>query len=405
MTPIAFNRTLLLTALKRVAPVLVKNPPLPIMDSLHFSVSAGQARITATSLEQTAQVTIPCQADDDCIFCIEAAPLLKLIDRCSEQPISFEVADTNVLIVIKDGEYTFPLFPVQDFPEIPNYSMAEEYFFCQSGQFLDSLGKVSYAIGTNELRPAMTHVLQVTDLAGTSTFIATDAHRLAKVWVNEFCYDMDGHASIYSENDTPISCLWSAAAAKAASKFIKPGVIKVVKTPTFLFIEQDEDFYAFQQTDYKFPEASQVIPAMPLRIEHVDAAMLADILDRVSVVSSKEVTNSVKLTFQKNKLLLTANDELNDMKGQETIAFLRNTTEPNIGDDIYKEEEAARATISVALNINSLKQAISNLEYQKNGVVQFQINGKERPLVMISYDELDGEQALETHLIMPIMLN
>jgi DNA polymerase III sliding clamp (beta) subunit (PCNA family) len=62
---------------------------------------------------------------------------------------------------------------------------------------------------------------------------------------------------------------------------------------------------------------------------------------------------------------------------------------------------SAAETMIVHVNIKSLQEAINALEYQ-DGVVQFGINGASRPLTMQSFEEFNGIEAGEIHLLMPL---
>ena len=398
---IVFNPSDLLAGLKRIKGIIPKDPVLPILADFHFAVYGDYVTVTASNLEITASVdimtTMPIEGTGD--FTIEAAPLLKLIEAAEIEPLIVEIAfgdNQHAAFTTKQGNYKLPISNADDYPEIPNYSTSDEYFHTTRHILLPMFEKVAYALSKDELRPAMTCVRNVIQLSGIADVTATDAHRLGNAWHNRFAVDPeDGTSEVYSVYESSIEILWTPQAVKLLPKFMGDGIYKIMKNDRQIFVAARDGFFCFQQVDAKYPDTRGLFPEMPLRIENVRIEDLRRVLSRMIVVAPA-LTHTVRLTFNKHLLILMAEDFDNSKSGTEKIELME-----EIDAETGKVMVKTSPTMTVHVNIKSLAEALDNLQYQE-GIVQFGINGASRPLTMRSLEEVNGEEATERHLLMPI---
>lgn len=384
----------------RIKGCIASKPVIPIIENFRFIVDGNNCYIAATDLTMSAEVQINCDASDDVSFCIEAKPLLSLVKDAGNQPIAFEVDEKAAVISIATGNYELPILDTEEFPTIPNFSYAEEGVECYASNFLEACAKVSYAVGHDELRPAMMGVCQVLNFDYSSTFYATNGYVAAKFWQNDFILADDSHTPIF--NDNAFSCIWPASALKTLASFLKGPEIKIVKEETHLFVCQGNDAFILQKIAGEYPNVESIILSSPVRTAMVRIPDLQNVLYRMQVVSSANIIGDVHLTFNRDQLIVKA--EASDVArfGSEVIDLVfPPEQEPQIGDDIKRADKEEAKTFTIFLSCKHLMTALDNLSYPK-GIVRFYIYGTNRQFQMCSMESFDGDEASEVHLIMPI---
>lgn len=415
MTTLHFNGKDLLTQCKRIKPLIEKNPVLPICSDFHIHVSFTEVTITATNLVQTGQVIVPFQPEiqDEFVFTVDAAAFMKLVEAAP--PIFTMKFDlTNhvcVQILVPEGTYTLPLGedPTQ-FPTIPEFEFAEHYFYTNKENMKDLFDKVSYALSSDQLRPAMCCVNMIVGISGAGQVTATDAHALAKAWNSQYAIETDETMiSVYSEDEADIKILWPGTVVRSMLKFLNDDEIyRIIKTSNHIFVTSDRAMFCFQVTEGNYPDTEAVIPQLPTRIETVDIQELQHVIDRMKVVANN-VMNAVRLTFGNHYLYVRTENFDDGRKGVERIWLKKEESEETsvtvtVNGVEYDFEQILgdRNAMTVHVNLEALERGLSHLEYT-DGVVQFGINGATRPITMKSFCEHNGEEACEIHLLMPIL--
>jgi DNA polymerase-3 subunit beta len=111
--------------------------------------------------------------------------LIDTVKEIKEPELIIEVGETQATIRIEKvkGKYSTPIQSVTDYPQTPDVEI-EKSINSDSDQLQKAIGKVFFALGTDDLRPAMTGVL--VEVGGNQTsVVATDAHVLSKYVINE----------------------------------------------------------------------------------------------------------------------------------------------------------------------------------------------------------------------------
>ena len=402
MTHISIETAALKEGLKRLKGIIPSKPVVPILSYCHFQCDGDKIYLTATDLEQTAQVCLyESQFSEDISFCVELAPLLYLISNSEKSETEIKVYDEKVVVLTDAGEYSFPIPVGEDFPEIPNFEGADEYFTCMPSKFESGLAHVIHAVGTDELRPAMMHVQLKTTIDGCGTFYATNGYVLSKYWDNSLAIRED-EVTVYTENNF-IKTLWSVSAAKNLTKFLKGTPIQVKQDNRRVFIIQGDDWYAFQQTEAAFPDIDSIHIPAPVMTGTFDLPALMEILGRMKVAIDGS-TNHIRFTVNKNQgMYIVAQNEINDRSGKEYIPMIVDNEDGPIRPPSLIDEEivAGEDSMTLAVNLALFSDILAALHYKERVRMLFAAPNRTLSIVSVNTDD---EEACEKHLIMPINL-
>jgi len=149
----------LLKGLQAISGVINPNSVLPILENYLFQVSNGQLTVTASDLETTMQTTLPVESKEDGVIAVPAKIILDSLKTFPEQPVTFTIDnDKNSVEISSDnGKYKITGESGNDFPNIPepeNVSSIE----MSSKVLSNAINKTLFAVGTDEMRPAMSGV-------------------------------------------------------------------------------------------------------------------------------------------------------------------------------------------------------------------------------------------------------
>lgn len=112
---ITINAKDLSTALSRIAAVAPRRTTIPIIEMLAFSVSGTSLKITATSLDIEASVTVPCETESEGAAAVHAS-LSAVVKSMGKRDISLEMVDARLNVTGGRNAYDFATLPIADFP-------------------------------------------------------------------------------------------------------------------------------------------------------------------------------------------------------------------------------------------------------------------------------------------------
>jgi DNA polymerase-3 subunit beta len=170
----------LLKQLQLIAGVVSTNTVLPILEDFLFDIKEGKLTVFSTDLETSMSAVMDVEANEDGKIAIPAKLLMEILKTLPEQPLTFSINDQNLAIEITSdkGKYRLTGENGDDFPRIPVPEETKEIKLPAS-VISNAINKTLFAVGTDDMRPAMTGVNFELSPDGL-TFIATDAHRLVR---------------------------------------------------------------------------------------------------------------------------------------------------------------------------------------------------------------------------------
>ncbi len=366
------STTSLLKHLQSVQGVINSSSVLPILDNFLFDIDDKKLTICTTDLNTTMKTSLAIEGKGQAKIAVPSKILLETLKSLPEQPITFSFDENTFAIEINTdkGKYKLSGENGEDFPAIPEVSRASS-FSLPSSSLLSAITNTLFAVGTDELRQAMTGVKFELN-ANSINFVATDAHKLVLHTVKKIAIAETGGFIVPRK---ALNLLKSAL----------PGddtLVNVEHNSTNVFFSFKDIHLVCRLIDQKYPDYTAVIPKDNTNILTIGRAEFLSTLRRISIYSNK-TTYQVRLKIKGSELQVSAEDLDFSNQADETLACEYSGTDMEIG-----------------FNARFLIEMLNTLEGDQ---VKFEMSLPSRPGVMLPTGQDESEETLM--LIMPVMLN
>jgi DNA polymerase-3 subunit beta len=290
----------LLAGLQSVQNVVSSRTTLPILSNVHLKAEGNRLDLTATDLD----VTISCSVDATVKTAgATTLPVKKLVGIAKElasQEIELEVDDKNFCSV-RAGSSFFKIrgLGAEEFPPLPKFKEDKKVNLPQE-KLRSMVKKTAFAISTDESRYVLNGIF-VSLKEHKLTMVATDGRRLALV-------DEDVEVGTGSQGEFIIP----AKAVNELNRLLQDKgeiEIKFSDNQAAFTLKDDKDrtiLIITKLIEGNYPNYRQVIPAETRERVPLGREEFMHALRRAEIMTS-EKQNSVKLTFGKNTLAITAN--------------------------------------------------------------------------------------------------
>ena len=290
----------ILSGLQAVQNVVSTRTTLPILSNVLLNAKDGRLELTATDLD----VTIACGVEATVTQAgATTVPVKKLFGICREltnSEIEIDVDEKNVC-ALRSGASFYKIngLAADEFPPLPKFEERKKVIL-QQEKLKTMLRKTSFAISMDETRYVLNGVL-FSLKEHKVTLVATDGRRLALV-------DEEAEVSEESEADFIVPTK----AINELNRLLQPTgqvEIKLAENQAAFSLKDDQGFSVLIITklvDGNYPNYRQVIPAETKERIPMAREEFLHALRRAEIMTS-EKSNSVKLTFTKNNLAITAN--------------------------------------------------------------------------------------------------
>jgi len=290
----------LLNGLQSVQNVVSTRTTLPILSNVLLRAESKHLELTATDLDVTITCSVEGTAKKSGATTLPVKKLFGIARELASSEIDLEVDDKNVC-TLRSGSSFFKIrgLGAEEFPPLPKFKEDKKILMPQE-KVKGMLKKTSFAISTDESRYVLNGIF-FSLKEHKLTMVATDGRRLALV--DE---EVDVAANSQGEFIVP---------AKAVNE-----LNRLLQDEGEVEIKFSDNQAAFTLKDDKgnatlvitkliegnYPNYRQVIPAETkervtlMRDEFLHALRRAELM-------TSEKQNSVKLTFSKNNLAITAN--------------------------------------------------------------------------------------------------
>jgi DNA polymerase-3 subunit beta len=295
----------IINGLQAVQNVVSSRTTLPILSNVLMRAEGDRVEFTATDLDVTIACSVEAKIKKSGVSTVPVKKLFGVVRELNGNDIEIEVDEKNTCIIHCGASfYKIHGLSADEFPPLPKFKDDKKISMPQK-TIKEMLKKTSFAISTDESRYVLNGVF-VSLKDQKMTVVATDGRRLAKV----------------EDEEVDIS-------EKSQGEFIVPAkavneLNRLLQEKGDLEIKFSENQAAFKLKDDKendkgfsiliitkliegnYPNYRQVIPVetkerVPLaREEFLHALRRAEIM-------TSEKFNSVRLTFSKNNLAITAN--------------------------------------------------------------------------------------------------
>jgi DNA polymerase-3 subunit beta len=297
---LTISKDQILNGLQAVQNVVSSRTTLPILSNVLLQADGERVEFTATDLDVTVACSVEAKVKKSGAITVPVRKLFGIVRELGGGEIDIEVDDKNEC-GIRSGSSFYKIHGIgaDEFPPMSKFKDDKKVALTQETT-KSMLGKTSFAISTDESRYVLNGVF-ISLRDHKMTMVATDGRRLALV-------DEEVEISEKSQGEFIIP----AKAVNELSRLLQEKgdvEIKFGENQAAFRLKDDKGFSVLILTkliEGNYPNYRQVIPTetkerVPLvREEFLHALRRAEIM-------TSEKANSVKLSFSKNNLVITAN--------------------------------------------------------------------------------------------------
>ena len=342
---------------------------LPILLNFLIQAKEGKLTISATDLEIGIVVDIPAKIEEEGEITIPAKTLTELISATPVDKITLETKPEGLVMTGEKIKTVFQTTPAEDFPRLYE-ERGEKVASVKRGLTDKDFSRVVFAASPDTERPALSGVLIRKERGGYS-LVATDGYRLSlKKHAMAGKEKGVGETSVIvpSRVIRELILMGKEAEGEDVSVYVSSEKNQI------LFSEEDTTLVG-RLIEGEFPNYEKIIP----QSHSTKTVFSREELQRAvkaSYVFARQTANIVKLSVQKDKIIVSANA-------------------PSVGNSIVEvEAKTTGSENEIAFNARYLLDFFSNIEEDE---ISFEMAGPLAPGVF----KIVGDDSF-LHLIMPI---
>ncbi|ALJ56522.1 DNA polymerase III subunit beta [Candidatus Xiphinematobacter sp. Idaho Grape] len=292
---LVLTKEALLEGLQRTQNVVGPRPTLPVLSNALLETAKERLRITTTDQSTTIQCHVPASVEVPGATTLPARRLAAIVRELCGGDVSIETDSRNVSTIRCMSSF-FRIFglPKEEFPELFEIKDATHVSIEQSTLF-EGLKCTSYAISTDETRYILNGILfSIRD--ERLTLVATDGRRLA-------LYEIEVQLP---HNQQELEFILPTKTVSELQRLLREdGNLTLSITQNVVAFHLGTIFLISKLIEGDYPDYRRVIPGKPGERIKLEREVLLNTVRRVSLLSLNK-TNSVRLTFTKNKMDITA---------------------------------------------------------------------------------------------------
>ena len=297
---LTISKDQIIHGLQSVQNVVSTRTTLPILSNVLLEAEGDRLKLTATDLDVTITCSVEAQVKKAGATTVPVKKLFGIVRELSNSEIELEVDDKNNCSIRAGASfYKVNGLAAEEYPPLPKFKDEKKVSLKQETVKL-MMRKTSFAISTDESRYVLNGIfMSLKD--HKLTMVATDGRRLALV-------DEEVDVTEQSQGEFIVP-------AKAVNE-----LNRLLQGTGELEIRYSDNQAAFNLKDDKgfsiliiskliegnYPNYRQVIPGEAKERVSLQREEFLHALRRAEIMTS-EKSNSVKLTFTKNNLAITAN--------------------------------------------------------------------------------------------------
>ncbi len=353
-----------------VASVIPSKSTLPILENFLFEVSKSVLTITATDLDTSISSTLKVTDAADGTIAVPARRITETIRSLPNVDVQFvaDIASNKILMKTPNGEYKLTGEPHDNYPTLPAFEGNQR--LPVSGEVLRRLiTKTSFAVSSDELRPAMMGILFQLRKKEIRT-VATDGHRLVK------CINTGITSS--TERDIVIP----AKALTIVAKSAPDSDSNLMFDDHHIMVNFGNSTLVARIIEDKYPNYESVIPGDNNKKLIVDKQQLLASVRRTAIYAST-TNHQVRFSLKKGSMSVSAEDIDFGSEARETIPC------------DYSSE-----AMEIGFNSAYVIDILSHIDTDE---VRFELSTPTRAATIQPVTQREGEDLLM--LVMPVRLN
>lgn len=289
----------LLSAVQIVQKATATKTTLPILTGIYLSASNGSLELQATDYEVGISITIPAEISDPGKAVLSGKFFPEIIRKIAGQNIEIYSSSQSSIITVSSEKTEFKIlsFPAEEFPTIKKFE-SNNVLSVKDDVLRDLIRKTVFACSSDDSRPLFTGALMEVSEAEIN-MVATNTHRLALKK-----HHLSGFAG--------------------ALKIIIPGkllneIMKIINfdvpTEVNIYWLKNQVAFAFDNIyvmsrviEGQFPDYKKVIPLDFTSFCLLDANVLFEAVERVSLLAKDGEYNIIKIKFTSTTIELSGNN-------------------------------------------------------------------------------------------------
>ena len=290
------SKDAIIKGLQMVQSVISPHPTFPILKNVAIKAEKGHLNLIVTDLNVSMNCIIEADVGKEGSTTFDARRIFSIVKELPQDQVEFDVDEKDVA-EMRCGASYYKLYGMnfEDFPPMPMIDKAVEgavsYTVAQI-DFREMMKKTCYAASDDESRQILNGVL-LSFKNQKLTVVATDGRRLALV-------EQELEVPTEKQMDVVIPT-------KTVGELLKllgdKGNLTISATQKLVSFEIGNTVVVSKLVEGTYPNYLQVIPAQNEQRIPIERESFLAALRRVSLINDK--TMSVKMTFMKNKLVLT----------------------------------------------------------------------------------------------------
>jgi DNA polymerase-3 subunit beta len=344
---------------------------LPILLNFLIEAKEGRLVISATDLEIGIVVEVPAKTETKGSITVPAKTFVELVGMIPSGKITLETTQGGLVMTGEKEETTFQTTPADDFPKLYE-DKGQQVMVLKKETMGGDFSKVVFAASPDSERPALSGVLVKEDKDGF-LLVATDGYRLS----------LKKHALQSAKKKQTGETVSIIVPSKVIRELIQMEkdeeaqdvVVYVSKEKNQIVFSQNDTTLIGRLIEAEFPNYEKIIPAdfSTKTVFEKDSLQKAI---KAGYVFARQTAGIIKLSIQKDKILISANA-------------------PSVGkNQIEVEAKTTGEENEIAFNARYLLDFLAN---SGSETISFEMNGPLNPGV---FKETNDPSFM--HLIMPI---
>lgn len=297
---LTISKEQMLQGLQAVQNIVSTRTTLPVLSNVLLRAEENRLDLTATDLDVSISSAVEATVTKPGAVTLPAKKLFGIVRELPSPEIELEVDDKNVCRVVAGSSYyKINGLAAEEFPPLPKFAENRRITLPQD-KLKSLLRRTSFAISTDESRFVLNGIfMSLKD--HKVTLVATDGRRLALAEE-----EVDVPAGSQGECIVPSKAINELNRLLATQNDVE---IKFTDNQVAFTLQGANGFSTLiisKLIDGNYPNYRQVIPAESKERIPLVREELLQALRRAEIMTS-EKSNSVKLSFGKNKLEITAN--------------------------------------------------------------------------------------------------
>lgn len=303
----------LMNGLQAVQNIVGSRTTLPILSNVLLRGNESRLELTATDLDVTISCSVEAAIKKGGAVTVPVKRFFAIVRELNSGELEVEVDDKNAC-KLKAGASFYKIngLPAEEFPPSPGFSEKRKIVFPQE-KLKGMLRRTSFAVSTDETRYVLNGILM--SLKNHKiTMVATDGRRLALT---------DEEVDVGTDSEAEF--IVPTKATNELNRLLQEkGEVEIKFTENQVSFDLKDEkessvVVVSKLVEGNYPNYKQVIPGEAAERVALVREELLQALRRAEIMTS-EKSNSVKMTFTKNNLAITANTpEVGE--GRESLAI------------------------------------------------------------------------------------